>query len=84
MKLHALHAVNKIYSIMEKSTEGIIMICASSPLNNLNRNTTLVNATWICTALSTVLVNIYRFDPCLFIDGETMLSKDLPKATPLP
>ena len=70
-----IHTVNKIHN--DKSTEGIIMVDASIAFNSLNyRNTTLVNALRICPALSTVLVNTYRSHPCLFIDGETMLSKE--------
>ena len=70
----AVHAVNDLYR--DRSTEGILLVDASNAFNSLNRNATLANAMRICPALGTILVNTYRSDPRLYIDGETILSSE--------
>ena len=70
----SIHALNKIYE--EETTEAILMVDASNAFNRLNRKVALSNAMNLCSAIGTILVNTYRSDPCLFIDGETIMSKE--------
>ena len=70
----SIHALNKIYE--EEETEAILIVDPSNAFNRLNRKATLSNAMNLCPAISTILVNTYRSDPCLFIDGETIMSKE--------
>ena len=70
----SIHALNEIYE--EEATEAILMVDPSNAFNRLNRKATLSNAMNLCPAIGTILVNTYRSDPCLFIDGETIMSKE--------
>ena len=70
----SIHALNEIYE--EEATEAILMVDASNAFNRLNRKGALSNAMNLCPTIGTILVNTYRSDPCLFIDGETIMSKE--------
>ena len=54
----------------------MLLIDASNAFNNLNRRATLVNVQLICPAFANVLINTYRADPALYIDGETIFSSE--------
>ena len=60
----------------EDDTEALILVDATNAFNRLNRQVTLVNCEVICPALSPILINTYRNNSCLFIDGQCMLSKE--------
>lgn len=70
----SIHALNEIYE--EEATEAILLVDASNAFNRLNRKAALSNAMNLCPAIGTILVNTYRSDPCLFIEGETIMSKE--------
>ncbi len=70
----AIHALNEL--IEEDSTEGVLLVDASNAFNSLNRTATLLNVQSICLAFAAVLVNTYRSEPSLFIDGETIPSRE--------
>jgi hypothetical protein len=70
----AIHALNNIFQ--EEHTEGILFVDASNAFNNLNRKAALVNAINLCPPIAKILVNTYRLDPALFIDGEFIMSKE--------
>ena len=57
-------------------TEAIILVDATNAFNSLNRQTTLRNIRHLCPPLSKILINTYREDVQLFIDGETLLSQE--------
>ena len=49
---------------------------ASNAFNRLNRQVTLLNCEGICRSLSPILINTYRSDSLLFVDGQCLLSKE--------
>ena len=70
----AVHAMRQVFESSE--TEAIILVDATNAFNSLNRQTALRNIQHLCPALSKVLINTYRDDVRLYINGETMLSQE--------
>ena len=70
----AIHAVRTLFQ--DESTDAAILVNASNAFNHLNRQVALHNFPSICPALATVVTNLYREDSNLFIDGETLLSRE--------
>ena len=70
----ALHAVEQI--LLDEDTEALILVDASNAFNCLNRQVTLLNCRTVCPALSYILVNTYRNNSQLFVDGHCILSKE--------
>lgn len=60
----------------DPTTQGILLVDASNAFNNLNRQAALHNIQLRCPSLATVLINTYRFEADLFIDGETITSEE--------
>ena len=54
----------------------MILVDASNAFNRLNRQATLLNCRAICPALSYILINTYRNNSQLFVDGQCILSKE--------
>ena len=54
----------------------MILVDASNAFNRLNRQVTLLNCEKICPALSHILINTYRNNSQLFVDGQCILSKE--------
>ena len=70
----AVHAMHEVFQA--PSTEGVILVDASNAFNSLNRETVLRNILHLCPPLAKVLINIYRDNVKLFIDGDTLLSQE--------
>ena len=70
----AIHAIECIFA--EESTEGMILVDATNAFNTLNRLVTLLNCDKICPAMSCILINTYRDNSQLFVDGQCMMSKE--------
>ena len=70
----AVHAMHQVYQ--SSSTEAVILIDACNAFNSLNRETALRNILHLCPPLAKILVNTYRDDVQLFIDGDTLLSQE--------
>ena len=70
----AIHAMECIFA--EDDTEAMILVDSTYAFNRLNRQVTLVNCEVICPALSPILINTYRNNSWLLIDGQCMLSKE--------
>ena len=70
----AVRAVRTLFQ--DESTDAAIFVDASNAFNRLNRQVALRNFPSICPALATVVTNLYREDSNLFIDGETLLSRE--------
>ena len=70
----AVHAVRDRFG--QEDTEAVLLVDASNAFNSLNRNVALRNIRHVCPAISTILVNTYRAQTDLFIDGETILSQE--------
>ncbi len=70
----AVHAIRWLFD--DSDTEAILLIDASNAFNSLNRQSALRNILHICPSFGPVLVNTYRGNPHLFIDGDTLLSSE--------
>ncbi len=60
----------------EDDTEAMILVDATDAFNRLNGQVTLVNCEVICPAPAPILINTYRDNSWLFVDGQCMLSKE--------
>ena len=60
----------------DNNTEAILLINAKNAVNNLNRQVILLNIHKLCPAIATVLTNCYRSSISLFVQGETLLSRE--------
>jgi len=58
------------------STEGVILVDACNAFNSLNRETALQNSLHLCPPLTNILINTYRDNVQLFIDGDTLLLQE--------
>ena len=70
----AIHAIRQLFQSNEN--EAAILVDASNAFNSLNRQNALRNIQHLCPSLATVLINTYREDVPLHIDGETLLSEE--------
>ena len=70
----AVHAMRQVFESSE--TQAIILVDAKNAFNTLNRQAALRNIHHLCPSLSKILINTYREDVRLFIDGETLLSQE--------
>ena len=70
----AVHAMRQVFESAE--TEAVLLVDASNAFNSLNRQAALRNVHRHCPSISKVLINTYREDVQLFIDGETLLSQE--------
>ena len=70
----AVHAMEQVFA--DEDTEAMINVDASNLFNCLNRQVTLLNCEKICPALSHILINTYRNNSQLFVDGQCILSKE--------
>ncbi len=57
-------------------SEAVILVDASNAFNSLNRQAVLRNIHYLRPSLSKVLINTYREDIQLFINGDTLLSQE--------
>ena len=67
----AVHAMSSLYD--SQTTEAILLVDA---FNSLNREVALRNIQHLCPSLSVVVINTYREDIDLFVDGATLLSTE--------
>ena len=56
--------------------EAILLVDASNAFNTLNRQTALRNIRRLCPALATVLINSYRAEADLLVDGDVIKSRE--------
>ena len=60
----------------DEECEGVLLIDASNAFNSLNNKVTLHNIAILCPSLATVLSNTYRGHSKLFVNGETINSRE--------
>ena len=60
----------------DTNTQAVLLVDTSNAFNNLNRQTALLNIHLNCPSIAKVLINTYRADTQLFVDGETILSQE--------
>ena len=70
----AVHAMRQVFE--SPDSEAVILVDASNALNSLNPQNALRNIQHLCPPLATALINTYREDVHLYIDGETLLSQE--------
>ena len=70
----AVHAMRQVYD--SQQTEAVILVDASNAFNALNREAALRNIQQLCPSLSKIIINTYREDSELFIDGSTLYSQE--------
>ena len=70
----AIHAMRKTFE--DPNTEAALLVDASNAFNTLNRRVALLNIQKRCPPLAKVLINTNRHHLQLFIDGETLLSRE--------
>ena len=70
----AVHAVRSYFESNE--CEAILLVDASNAFNALNRQTALRNIRRLCPALATVLINSYRAEADLLVDGDVIKSRE--------
>ena len=69
-----MHVVHEVFE--DGDVDWAILVDATNAFNCLNRQTALINIMNLCPALSKVLINTYRQYIPLFIEGESILSKE--------
>ena len=69
-----VHSMRKIFN--DTSCEAILIADASNAFNRLNPQAALLNIQALCPALAVPLINTYRQDPSLFIEGECLFSSE--------
>ena len=70
----AVHAIRAIY--WDAATEAMLLVDASNAFNRLNRQVSLHNMQALCPLLATILINTYRQNIPLFIDGQHIFSSE--------
>ena len=71
----AVHAMHELFSMAH--CDAVIQVDATNAFNSLNRQVALRNVVNLCPSLVKILlINSYRVDVNLFIDGETILSQE--------
>ena len=70
----AVHAVRRLLS--EENTDCALLVDASNAFNSLNRQAALRNVQQLFPSIGTALLNTYRGNAELSIDGETILSEE--------
>ena len=69
--VHAMRVIKE-----EPDSEAILMVDASNAFNSLNREAALRNVRILCPVLAPIIINTYREDSPLYIDGEVILSEE--------
>ena len=67
-----IHSMHQLFNLPH--TNAVIQVDASNTFNSLNRQTALRNVLCLCPSLAKVLINNYRSDTNLYINGETIMS----------
>ena len=70
----AVHAMHEAYN--DDSVQAILLVDASNAFNSLNQEATLRNIQHLCPSLATILINTYRQPANLYVDGNTLLSRE--------
>jgi len=70
-----IHVMLEIF--FDSHTQGVLLVNASNSFNSLNRRTSLLNMFHLCPPLATTLTNTYRNAAALFIDNNTLWSREV-------
>ena len=70
----AVHAMRTLFE--QEGTDAVMLVDATNAFNNLNRKVALLNISLLCPAIATVLINCYRGNAQLLVNGEIILSQE--------
>ena len=70
----AVHAMKHV--LESPDTDAIILVDATNAFNTLNREVALRNIHQLCPSIAKVLINTYRKDAKLYINGESIASQE--------
>ena len=70
----AVHTMRSVFN--DGDTEGVLLIDVKNAFNSLNRAAALHNIQVLCPSLAPTLINLYRSNTELFVDGESILSQE--------
>ena len=70
----AIHALHQIFN--NSNAEGVLLVDASNAFSQLNCEVAPRNVQVLCPPIATVLINTYRGNAQLFVDGETLFSRE--------
>jgi len=70
----AIHAMRSVFT--DDTTEAVLLVDASNAFNSLNRQVALRNISVLCPSIATILINTYRGNVPLFIDGKQLFSSE--------
>ena len=70
----AIHSIRILFT--DNGNEGVLLVDATNAFNLLNRQVALCNITTVCPSIATVLINTYRGDAELFVDSQTLYSRE--------
>ena len=69
-----MHAMHEAYN--DDSVQALLLVDASNAFNCLNREAALRNIQHLCPSLATIFINTYRKPANLYVDGDTLLSRE--------
>lgn len=69
-----VHAMRE--SFLKDDTEAILLVDATNAFNSLNRQAALHNIRHLCPPITTTLINTYRVQTDLFVDGSSLPSQE--------
>ena len=70
----AVHAMSLVFQ--DPTTEAVLLVDATNAFNCLNRKVALQNIVQVCPSIAPAIINTYRTDPQLCIDGEVIYSQE--------
>ena len=70
----AVHAMNVTFKVEE--CEAVLLVDASNAFNSMNHQVALRNIRVLWPSIATALINTYRRDAELFVDGSTLHSQE--------
>ena len=70
----AVHAIKPVFE--SPDADAVILVDATNAFNSLNRENALRNIQHLCPPIVKILINTYREDAQLYIDGQTLLSQE--------
>jgi hypothetical protein len=70
----AVHAMNHTFN--DQDCEAVLLVDASNAFNFLNRQVALRNIRALCPSIATALINTYRKEAELFVDGSSIFSQE--------
>ena len=70
----AVHAMRRQFQ--DTNTEAVLLVDALNAFNSLNRQVALQNVLHLCPSIAPSIVNTYRANAQLFVDGEVIYSRE--------